>query len=60
MTFVHVAGIVSFLLGFVGGLWSWPSMRNGRYLPLSGIVFLISMALVSIGCYIVLPWSIGE
>src|SRR5262249_52707390 len=52
-------GLIPGLLGFIFIAWGWWHLREERYLPFSGIVFLVGCLLWAIGCYFILPWSVG-
>lgn len=54
--FPPVQGLIPGLLGLIGIAWGWWNLRYERYLPLSGITFLVGCAFWAAACFILLPW----
>lgn len=57
--FPPLKGLIPLCFGFVGGLWGWINLREGRRLPTSGIVFVSAVACIFCGWWFVLRWLAG-
>lgn len=56
--FPLLKGLIPWLIGVAGMHWGWINLTVSRRLPLSGIVFVASIPLVSYGFLVLPPWSV--
>jgi len=52
-------GLIPGGFGLIAIAWGWWNMRFERYLPVSGVVFLIGCLCWIVAMLIVLPWSVS-
>lgn len=54
--FPPIKGLIPGIIGLIGIAWGWWNLRHGKYLPLSGVIFLVSVFLWAWSLFWLLPW----
>lgn len=54
--FPSLKGLIPGLLGLIGIAWGWLNLRHERYLPLSGVIFVVGCFLWAEALFFLLPW----